>query len=37
MATITTLQYLQQIDHALEGIAEDSADKLRLAEIANIR
>ena len=34
---ITTEQYLRQIDHALEGMAEDSKDGLRLAEIRNIR
>lgn len=34
---ISTFQYLQQIDHALEGMAEESIDSLRIQEIANIR
>lgn len=37
MRSIPTLQYLRQIDHALDGMVETSIDKLRVAEIANIR
>lgn len=37
MPIISTEQYLRQIDHALDGMAEDSIDKLRVAEINNIR
>lgn len=37
MPQITTFQYLKQIDHALDGMAEDSVDSLRIQEINNIR
>lgn len=37
MAKISTEQYLQQIDHALDGLATETTDVWRLAEIGNIR
>lgn len=37
MPEITTFQYLRQIDHALDGMAEDSTDKFRIQEIASIQ